>query len=100
MKLKELVLSNPDLPVVIKFMNDEDGEHERCYEEPDAVIGEVFRNEEYLCDDVYGVPYTDRDMVTEKLFEELSNGMTEDKFVQKVLPKYESYWAKCILVEL
>ena len=50
MKLKEAILSNPELPVIITFTNDEEGEHERCYEDPDAIIGEVFRNEEYMLD--------------------------------------------------
>ena len=101
MKLKEAILSNPELPVIITFTNDEEGEHERCYEDPDAIIGEVFRNEEYMLDDIYGVPYTDRDMVIEKLFEELAdNDMTEEEFAEKILPEYESCWQKCILVEL
>ena len=100
MNLREAILAYPELPVVVTLLNYDDGEYWRGYEDPDAVIGEVFEHEDYMCDDVHGVPYTDREEVAEKLYDELEHDLSEEEFAEQILPQYESYWRKCILVEL
>lgn len=101
MTLREAILAYPELPVVVTLMNYDDGEYWRTYEDPDAVIGEVFEHEDYMRDEETDTPYTDREEVEDILFDDLADeDMTEEEFAKQILPKYEQCWRKCILVEL
>lgn len=80
MTLREAILAHPELPVVVTLMNYDDGEYWRTYEDPDAVIGEVFNGYKFLGADLQEVPYTDREEVAEMLYEKLDHDLSEEEF--------------------
>lgn len=100
MTLREAILAHPELPVIVTFLNYDEGEYWRTYEDPDVVIGEVFNGYKFLGADLQEVPYTDRKEVAEMLYEKLDHDLSEEEFAEQILPKYEQCWRKCILVEL
>lgn len=99
MTLKELVLSNPDLPVIIQVFNRYDGEYEAVslYTNPEAVIGEFFDHKKLH--DFDDNPFTNREDLADAIREESDFELTEAELNAK-LAEYESFWKPCILVEL
>lgn len=105
MTLKELILSNPELPVIItvtKYEEDSsfilgEGISESVYENPEAYIGEFFDHDDFR--NSQGHPYMARDEVKEAIYDNAPRELSDNE-LEAEMAKYEQYWEKCIIVEL
>lgn len=101
-KLRDLILENPDLPLVV-FAGEEanGGDYTYvCCTDVRADKGEILDcagpNDELI--------YTDRDELEDDVSEELYDEVGDipddeyDKLLRERLDKYEEYWVECILV--
>ena len=105
-KLKQLIVENPDLPLVV-LANEEanTGDYSTMFCSCiHAEIGEILDCNQTINDEIC---FTDRDDFREEIEEMLYNGTDEDEElnidwvenkINEIEAEYEPYWKKCIIL--
>ena len=92
--MKELILNNPELPVVCTMTNYDDYEWSKCFEDPEAEIGEYFKHKDF------NEYFTDRDLFELKVAEEFADELSTDEDLEAKVRSFEPFWKRAIIVEL
>lgn len=103
-KLKQLIMENPDLPLVILAGEDaNDGDYSYVFcTSVSAEIGEILDCNQEINDEIC---YTDRDRFEEDIMDSLytdENDSKPDEWFEKetdrIAAEYEPYWTRCIIL--
>ena len=97
MLVKDLILSNPELPLIVVVRKDDSGDFYGfgdIYENPEGYIGEMLQH-----DDFVGQIFLDYEDLEYAVYDKFSNELSNEELEVKAA-EYASYWEKSIILEL
>ena len=102
MLVKNLILSNPDLPLVVVKHKDDSVDFygfEDIHEDPEGYIGEMFRHDDFQ--DEFGevATFFTREELEDAVYENAPYELSDEELKAKVA-EYAPYWKKAIILEL
>lgn len=101
MLVKDLILSNPDLPLVVVMHKDDSVDFygfENIHEEPEGYIGEILRHEDFQND--FGLKtFFELGELEDAIYENSAHELSDEE-IKAEAKKYAPYWKKSIIMEL
>lgn len=97
MLLKDLILNNPELSLVVLRFNDDSCDLYRVwdvFEDPEGEIKEIFQHDDFP-DEIF----FDYEELTTAIYENSFHRLSAEELKAEVA-KYAPYWKKCIVLEI